>query len=298
MTKLAPPISARRNWAEIIPNEVLVYQQSSWQIWPGAQLVHMAHRLPEFDSSSNFHAVFVYEGQAGRLRVTGDGRAQSIAMTPGAMSFAPAHIAFHSEPDKILMETIGLLIDPEWLQTQAAASGMKGEPSSLRPALGETNPRVAEILRLMNDDLKAGMPFGPVFGESLLAVLGAALVSHVGPSPVSLPQGGLSKKQVELVMGAIRDRLSEQIRLRELADLVGYSEHHFHRLFRQATGLRVHEAIMSHRLQRAKELLAHTDVSVSRIAAECGFSDAGHLARQLRRRRGLTPRQFRAESQR
>jgi transcriptional regulator GlxA family with amidase domain len=47
------------------------------------------------------------------------------------------------------------------------------------------------------------------------------------------------------------------------------------------------------RLSRAEGLLSRSNLSVSAIAAECGFSDAYHFSRRFRAVNGCSPRQFR-----
>jgi AraC-like DNA-binding protein len=47
------------------------------------------------------------------------------------------------------------------------------------------------------------------------------------------------------------------------------------------------------RVERAKEMLARTDYSLTEIALTTGFSDQSHLARHFRNIVGSTPKQFR-----
>ncbi|MCG9895646.1 MAG: AraC family transcriptional regulator [Fimbriimonadaceae bacterium] len=293
----SPPAERRpRNWSEVIPDEVVVFRQSAWGDWPGLQLVHMAHRLAEFQTRSNFHSLFVYTGEPGSLDVRGLGRRTRIDLAPNQVSFAPAHAEFWSQPQGIAMENIGILIDPAWLESVWETSSRR--PSELQPMLGRQNARIAEILKLLNDDLKSGCPYGRVFGETLTAVLAQTLLNLHVTETTAEPTGRLCPSRLDAVICHIRENLAGELRLRDMAALVGYSEFHFHRLFKQSTGLRVHEFIVAARLDQAEHLLRLTDQSVSMIAAEVGFADAGHLARHLRRRHGLSPSQYRVQARR
>lgn len=49
---------------------------------------------------------------------------------------------------------------------------------------------------------------------------------------------------------------------------------------------------MQLRIGRACQMLVRTDEPMSRIAVECGFSDAADLARQFRAARGVAPSEF------
>jgi len=65
------------------------------------------------------------------------------------------------------------------------------------------------------------------------------------------------------------------------------------RRFRAAVGHGLHDEILRCRLERAKRLLASTDLSLKEVAAAAGFSNADALGRTFRREEGITPLQFR-----
>ena len=54
-----------------------------------------------------------------------------------------------------------------------------------------------------------------------------------------------------------------------------------------------HHYLTQKRVERAQDLLAQTDLSLSEIACAVGFSDQSHLARHFRHTLGVTPGQFR-----
>jgi transcriptional regulator GlxA family with amidase domain len=81
--------------------------------------------------------------------------------------------------------------------------------------------------------------------------------------------------------------------LATLAGVAGVSIHHFARGFKQSAGVTPHHYLTQKRVERAQDLLAHTDLSLSEIALAVGFSDQSHLARHFRQMLGVTPGQFR-----
>jgi AraC-like DNA-binding protein len=58
-------------------------------------------------------------------------------------------------------------------------------------------------------------------------------------------------------------------------------------------GLKFRDIVNSARAERAKELLAERELSITHIAAELGYSAPSHFARAFARQTGLSPRQFR-----
>ena len=87
--------------------------------------------------------------------------------------------------------------------------------------------------------------------------------------------------------------LGESIDLAMLATAAGLSVHHFARQFKQSIGVAPHHYLTQKRVERAQEMLAQTDLSLSEVAYAAGFSDQSHLARHFRHMLGTTPREFR-----
>jgi AraC-like DNA-binding protein len=91
----------------------------------------------------------------------------------------------------------------------------------------------------------------------------------------------------------VEAHLSSSIELAELSAIAGLSVFHFAREFKRSAGVTPHYYLVGRRLERAKELLARSDLSVAEIAFVTGFSDQSHLARHFRQMIGVTPGQFR-----
>jgi transcriptional regulator GlxA family with amidase domain len=65
------------------------------------------------------------------------------------------------------------------------------------------------------------------------------------------------------------------------------------RRFREATGLSPGRYRLRRQLEAAESMLRLTQLTVREVAVSAGFADEHHLARHLRARTGLTPRQYR-----
>jgi AraC-like DNA-binding protein len=112
-------------------------------------------------------------------------------------------------------------------------------------------------------------------------------------APAPQPHGGLSAGAMRRVREYVKLHLSESINLPMLAGVAGLSVHHFAREFKQSAGVTPHHYLTQKRVERAQEMLAQTDLSLSEIAYAAGFSDQSHLARHFRHMLGTTPREFR-----
>jgi AraC-like DNA-binding protein len=91
----------------------------------------------------------------------------------------------------------------------------------------------------------------------------------------------------------VEAHLGESIDLAALATVAGVSIFHFARQFKQSTGVTPHHYLVARRIERARQMLAGTDFSLSEIALATGFADQSHFARHFRQMTGTTPREFR-----
>lgn len=81
--------------------------------------------------------------------------------------------------------------------------------------------------------------------------------------------------------------------LKELAARVGLAPNYLAGLFSAELGRGPHEYQIERRVARTKQLLTASDLSITAIAVEVGFSSGQHLARIFRQSTGTTPSSYR-----
>jgi AraC-like DNA-binding protein len=116
-------------------------------------------------------------------------------------------------------------------------------------------------------------------------------VRHIVPAPQA--HGGLPPGAMRRVHEYTESHLSEHIDLAVLAAIAGLSVFHFAREFKRSAGVTPHHYLVQKRVERAQDMLAHTDLTLAEIAIATGFTDQSHLARHFRQMLGTTPREFR-----
>lgn len=95
------------------------------------------------------------------------------------------------------------------------------------------------------------------------------------------------------LLDTMRRRLAEPLPVSELARMALMSERSFMRRFKQATGATPADWLIQARVDRARELLETTALSIDRIAAQTGFGSAITMRHHFRRKLGLSPRGYR-----
>jgi AraC family transcriptional regulator len=63
-------------------------------------------------------------------------------------------------------------------------------------------------------------------------------------------------------------------------------------LFRQSTGVTPHKYVVQQRLERARTLLAESELMLLEVAQRCGFQDQSQFTTTFRRYFGVTPGQY------
>jgi len=106
------------------------------------------------------------------------------------------------------------------------------------------------------------------------------------------PSGKGADKISELI-GRVKMVPNLNITVAECAHFCNMSKAHFTRVFKQTTGLPPVQFILGIRIDRAKELLDFTDMSIAEIAEASGFRDQNYFARIFKKITGMSPSQYR-----
>jgi AraC family transcriptional regulator len=122
------------------------------------------------------------------------------------------------------------------------------------------------------------------------------LRSHINverSDEIELSRAGLVDRRLRRAIEFMHDNCGRELTLAEIAAAAYLSEFHFARLFKKITGSTPHSYLASLRIERARRLLAETDLSIVEVGAAVGYASQSHFTRVFREATGLTPRAFR-----
>jgi len=88
-------------------------------------------------------------------------------------------------------------------------------------------------------------------------------------------------------------RYADPLDLDDLAAAAGFSRYHFAREFRAAFGETPGGYLSRRRVERAKDLLASANLTVTEICVVVGFSSLGSFSRRFRELVGCSPTEYR-----
>jgi transcriptional regulator GlxA family with amidase domain len=91
-------------------------------------------------------------------------------------------------------------------------------------------------------------------------------------------------------------RYAQPLDLDELARTANFSRYHFLRAFRRAFHATPHEYLTRKRIERAKELLAQSELTITEICFEVGFESLGSFSTLFHKVVGWSPSIYRARA--
>lgn len=118
----------------------------------------------------------------------------------------------------------------------------------------------------------------------------AAIISALAPSPRN---AGDNRDFGQSVRVYINAHYGDSCSLNEIAQAFHYSPSHFSRLFSVEFGATYTRYLADFRLEKARELLMQTSLSVNEIARKVGIGDTGYLIRQFSKKYQLSPDKYR-----
>jgi AraC family transcriptional regulator len=171
---------------------------------------------------------------------------------------------------------------------------------SYKPGAGVKDVTISCLGNLLLPALSHPDQANPLFLDHVL--LGVAVhvaQTYGGMRPMSRSaRGGLAPWQERRATEILRANIKRGVALGEVARECGLSVGYFSHAFRRTLGVAPHQWLIEQRVALSKEKLRDVGLSLSDVAAECGFSDQSHLARAFRQTIGVSPGAWRRALQR
>ena len=125
--------------------------------------------------------------------------------------------------------------------------------------------------------------------------------SGIPERQLSIPQETVEEDAPGQRMGQVRENIERYIRshyttelsMQDVARAMNYSEAYFCKLFKQCFKVDFSAWLNEFRVEKAKEMLRDTRLSIREISLACGYTDANYFARVFKRITGRTPSEYR-----
>lgn len=269
--------------------------------WRNLKVIRNRHHVRESQIKAGkltYHLITVYMGAPSRQQALFSGRNYNILQSAGNVAIIPAETVLRSWYDEVEQDDIYLHLEPNFIKSVAEGADLNPDKTEIITSLETRSPIIESMARMAFDELQRGSSVtgSNLYADSVANLLAVQLLREY--STYRLPAerryvNGLTNKKLSLVLDLIESDLSEDLSLSTLAAAAGLSEYHFLRMFKQSTGMTPHQYVINQRVEKAKELLKKTDMSITEIAYLLGFSTPAHFTHHFRRKTGMTPSEMR-----
>lgn len=171
--------------------------------------------------------------------------------------------------------------------------------------LGLVTAESQDGARRLNDELRQHLkkyvkvPFQIQLSEEMNDFNGIpAMIRRMGRNSGALEfeyyaPGG--NRAVEVAVQYIRAHYNTDVTLEKVASIVFLNPAYLSQVFKQKTGSGFKEYVTALRMEKAAELLAHTQLKLADIAEKIGYQDVKHFTQVFRKRMNMTPTEYRQQ---
>jgi AraC family transcriptional regulator len=214
---------------------------------------------------------------------------------PGAVSFVPADCERQTVLRGVESEWASISLSPTLFEEEAL--GRKGAARFIATFTNRDDPVLAGMAAEFARIFRADGLLETLYCEAMCRAMAHHLASRYGEAQ---PQDDvrdwkLPPWRLRKIADHVEDHLDGEIRIADLATLIGLSAGHLHRAFRATLGKTPLEFITERRVQRAMQMLARETASIAEIALRVGFQSPSHFTRTFRRMVGVNPGDYRAK---
>ena len=91
----------------------------------------------------------------------------------------------------------------------------------------------------------------------------------------------------------IQHHYEDNITLDDVAKEINMSYHYFSKFFKESTGKNFVDYLTDLRIEKSKELLKHSSISIKEICYKVGYSDPNYFSKIFKKNTGVTPTEYR-----
>lgn len=153
------------------------------------------------------------------------------------------------------------------------------------------HPIEHKLSLLISHYQQPGLPY-QVICQGLLMDICGELAARRGSNPDAAPVQEKTMAKLVLIRNYIFENYSKDIKLEHLESLSGLSKNYIIIKYRKAFGLTPFEYLTRVRIERARELVLQSDLSIGEIAQRVGYADVHTFGRMFKNKTGASVSQF------
>ncbi len=154
---------------------------------------------------------------------------------------------------------------------------------------------------MMDEHRRRGFCSLELVRANLLMLIGTVCRRHEGDLlrlAAGQAQRASRRDALSRVSRYIREHLKQRIALADAAAAADLSPNYLAHLLKKDTGKTFTDLVTERRMEKARELLAHTTLRIAEVAGAVGFGDEAYFARRFRQLCKVTPSDYRRRAAR
>lgn len=264
---------------------------------------HPACELPMFESTHTEITIALRGRLGGVVARSAGGERQLTSVDPGTVWITPQGIEEEATRITKPLSDIAHIYLPQESFLKLTHEGYDaGSHRAIGYCADVHDDLIRQIGTSLVEEMMTPSAGGKILAETLALTLAARILQRFSSGSSARLEGAkaanisVADARMKRVVDYMMAHLEEPIGLDDLAAVACLSPFHFSRTFRSRAGEPPHRFLSSLRLERAKELLAHTDRPICDIAMACQFSSQTNFTRAFRNFAGVTPKAYRSLS--
>ena len=284
-----------RSIVDFSPPEIVKRNSAAWSGMLVENIQVTQHRPFEYGFRAPCHlliATELAERYDGETFVEGLPRSTLRDFTQ-KLTFVPAgHVFQGSQRPRALSRITYFYVDP---RGPLADPDLRFSEIEFKPRLFFYDRDLWETTLKLKSQVENPGPTHRQYAEALGILLTHELVRINGDATArrTVNHGGLASWQQKRVADYIEAHVTDDIPLATLAELARLSPYHFSRSFKRSFDMPPHRYHAHRRIERAKQLLANRELSITAIALEVGFGETTAFSAAFHRLTAQTPIRYR-----
>jgi AraC-like DNA-binding protein len=189
----------------------------------------------------------------------------------------------HDEKSEVSTEVYCCLFNLQGIELQSLFIKSDHELSSI----------VHEKMKEIRDAYYSRESYFESYINSLIQQIVILIVRKLSSHEVSFSLEEQNSRAIELSKKLLKEKLYLNTDLKVIAENIGYSYDYFRHIFKEYVGMSPKQYQLEQKLNRAKELLLNTTISIQSIAKQCGFGSGIAFNDFFKVKLKITPLKFR-----
>lgn len=146
------------------------------------------------------------------------------------------------------------------------------------------------LITLLYDEVESSNIYGTLYQKNLLNLI---LLDAIRKKNLDLPEESDNSNNIaQQVALYIHLHYREHLTLKDISSRFSYTFNHLSKIFQTTYGMSITQYILKTRLEQAEKLLICSNLTVTEICNESGFSSISTFFRVFKQHKGITPKEF------